>query len=148
MKKLCLFLVVVILVSMIPATTAFAADYSHEAETLKELGLFLGTDTGFELERAATRAEAAVMTVRILGKEDEAKQNNHEHPFADVPDWASPHIGFLYYNKITMGVSDTQFGSFEIATAAQYATFILRALGYDDSAGDFVWSSALAISRF
>ena len=143
MKKLCLFLVVVLLVSIVPASTTTAADYTHQAETLKELGLFLGTDTGFELERAATRAEAAVMTVRILGKEDEAKQNNHAHPFSDVPDWASPHIGYLYYYRITMGVSDTQFGSFEIATASQYATFILRALGYDDSAGDFVWNTSL-----
>ena len=125
------------------ADDAYQADYARQAEALNKLGLFLGTGSGFELERAATRAETAIMTVRLLGKEGEAKERGYGHPFADVPEWASAHVGYLYYNSIAKGVSGTMFGSDETATPEQYAAFMLRALGYDDSAGDFAWDRSL-----
>ena len=151
MKKISFLLAVILVFSLIPAFAASAVgsmpqaatDYTPQAEALKQLGLFLGTDNGFELERAATRAEAAVMTVRLLGKESEAKQSNLTHPFSDVPEWASVYVGYLYQNKITTGVAEDLFGSAQTATSAQYATFILRALGYDDAAGDFSWDKSL-----
>lgn len=118
-------------------------DYTPQAEALKALGLFLGTDRGFELERAATRAEAAVMLVRLLGKEQAAREQQPAHPFEDVPEWAGPYVGYLYQSNITRGVSHSAFGAADLATAAQYATFVLRALEYDDAAGDFDWSTAL-----
>ncbi|MCL1905431.1 MAG: trypsin-like peptidase domain-containing protein, partial [Clostridiales bacterium] len=65
------------------------------------------------------------------------------HPFTDVPEWASAYVGYLYHNNITTGVAEDLFGSTQTATSAQYATFILRALGYDDSAGDFFWDSSI-----
>jgi|GEM_PF-1028518 len=142
MKKLS-FLIVTLLVLLVLAMPASAADYTLQAETLKHLGLFLGTDNGFELERVATRAESAAMTVRLLGKEGEARQRNFAHPFTDVPEWASIYVGYLYHHNITTGIADDLFGSAQIATPAQYATFILRALGYDDSAGDFSWDKSL-----
>ena len=37
------------------------------AQMLFELGLFRGTDQGFELERSMTRGEAAVMVTRFFG---------------------------------------------------------------------------------
>jgi len=143
MKKLCVILALILTLTLLPVISVSATDYTPQAETLKSLGLFLGTDKGFELERAATRAESAVMTVRLLGKDNEAKKNNYYHPFIDVPEWASPYVGYLYFHNITKGVSETQFGSTQIATAAQYATFVLRALGYDDSLGDFSWDKSL-----
>ena len=143
MKKISVFFVAFLVLILIPATVANAADYTPQAEALKQLGLFMGTDSGFELERAATRAESAVMTVRLLGKEYEATQSNFTHPFTDVPAWASLYVGYLYHNNITTGVADDLFGSAQTATSAQYATFILRALGYDDSAGDFSWDKSL-----
>ena len=116
---------------------------SREAETLNKLGLFLGTENGFELERAATRAETAVMTVRLLGMEGTVKKFIYTNPFSDVPDWAGRHVGYLYDNNIAKGVSDELFGSDELATPQQFATFVLRALGYDDAAGDFSWDKSL-----
>jgi S1-C subfamily serine protease len=136
-------LVVLLVFSLTTALAAAAPDYTPQAEALKQLGLFMGTANGFELERTATRAESAVMTVRLLGKEAEAKQSNFAHPFADVPEWAAAYVGYLYHNNITAGVGDNLFGSSQTATSAQYATFILRALGYDDSAGDFSWDASL-----
>ncbi|MDD2637133.1 MAG: hypothetical protein PHW82_16710 [Bacteroidales bacterium] len=40
---------------------------------------------------------------------------------------------------MTKGISATEFGSGN-ANADMYLTFVLRALGYDDSAGDFTWN--------
>ncbi len=149
MKKRIMAFLLVLALSLSMYTPVFAenADYTDKAEVLKSLGLFLGTDKGFELDRAATRAEAAVMVVRILGQEAAAKAGAAGHPFTDVPAWASPYVGYLYSNNITKGVSETRFGSADPSTAAQYATYLLRALGYDDSKGDFAWDKALSKMR-
>lgn len=146
MRKIGVFLIIVLLFNLIPTPPLLAAadtDYTPQAQTLKQLGLFLGTSSGFELNRAATRAEAAVMTVRLLGKEAEATDRNFTHPFTDVPGWAAPYVGYLYNNKITTGISDSLYGSTQTATSAQFATFVLRALGYDDKIGDFTWDKSL-----
>ena len=48
--------------------SAFAANYTNCADSLHEMGLFQGTQNGYDLDRTPTRAEAAVMLVRLLGK--------------------------------------------------------------------------------
>lgn len=119
--------------------------FEAEAEKLHDMGLFQGTGSGFDLERSPTRAEAVVMLVRLLGKEEEAEETvakAKQHPFSDVPDWANPHVTYAYNHGLTNGMSATRFGSREEVTLTQYSTFLLRALGYDDSAGDFQWQEA------
>ena len=143
MRKISIFIIIVLLIQLVPLSAAAAPDYTPQAETLKQLGLFLGTDIGFELERKATRLEAAVMTVRLLGKDPEARSGGYAHPFTDVPDWADPYIGYLYYHKITLGISDTYFGSDILSSSVQFAALVLRSLGYNDSAGDFYWENSL-----
>lgn len=122
-------------------------DYTADAEQLKSYGLFNGTDKGFELERVATRTEGAVMLVRLLGKEAEALSKNAKHPFTDVPSWASAYVGYLYVEGITKGVNATTFGATSPIDGKSYATFVLRALGYRDSEGDFTWGDALFFAR-
>lgn len=114
-----------------------------EAENLKSLGLFMGTDKGFELDKVATRAESAAMLVRLLGAEKAAKENKHTHPFTDVPKWANEYVGYMYKHGLTSGISKDKFGSLEIIDGKSYGTFILRTLGYDDSTGDFTWENSL-----
>ncbi len=136
---------VMVLISMLSGMVlANPLDYQSKAQTLYNLGLFLGTDNGFELERVGTRAEAAAMMVRMLGKEETAKANVGEIPFVDVPDWAVPYVSYLYHNGITKGMSDTEFGAALNITPDQYLTYILRSLGYDDAAGDFSWDNAVS----
>lgn len=146
-KKLISLLLAVTLVFTLGFTglTAIAAgtSYTPYADTLKELGLFLGTNKGYELERNATRGEAAVMAVRLLGKEKIAETEKNVHPFTDVPSWASAHVGYLYGNQITGGTSATKYSSNALISPAQYATFMLRALGYSEAAGDFTWQKSL-----
>ncbi|MFP4697427.1 MAG: transglutaminase domain-containing protein [Eubacteriales bacterium] len=113
------------------------------AEKLAVLGLFSGTGNGFELDRVPTRAEAAVMFVRLLGKEKEAIENKYNHNFTDVPDWANNYVGFMSEYKLTSGVGNNEFGSSLPANANMYMTFILRALDYDEQQGDFQWDKAV-----
>lgn len=128
----------------IPAFAATSGSSSLEkAIDLKILGLFNGTDNGFDLERAPTRIEGAAMLLRLLGKEQEAINLNFSHPFTDVPSWANSLIGYMYRYGLTTGTGAATFGSTEQLTARQYVTFVLRALGYDDKNNDFKYENAL-----
>ena len=117
---------------LIPLLRLFQAD---KAEALKPLGVFIGTEKGFELERPATRMEAAVMLTRLLGKEEQAREESNSHSFEDVPEWGGFYVGYLYKNGLAAGVSESQFGSEGKCTAQMYVTFVLRALGYSDKEG-------------
>ncbi len=97
-----------------------------QADMLKSLGLFIGTNNGFELHRHLTRAEAAALIVRFMGEEKNALAKNYKHPFKDVPKWADSYVGWLYQNKITYGVSATSFGTSQNVTYWQFATFLSR----------------------
>ena len=126
------------------AVTAGAASYDNCADQLKDLGLFQGTEDGYELDRAPTRGEAATMLVRLLGKEAEAKELTYEAPFTDLDDWQKPYVQYLYDNKLTNGATETTFEPEEACSAQMYTTFLLRALGYSDAAeGDFPYDAAI-----
>ena len=114
------------------------------AEKLKLLGVFVGNENGFELEREPTRLEGAIMLVRLLGAEQEAMQNNYSHPFKDVPSWASFYIGYMHHYSLTTGVGNNNYGSDIKIDARSYLTFVLRALEYNDSKGDFKWENAIS----
>lgn len=116
--------------------------YGAAAEALWEEGLFLGTGTSFELDKPLTRAAGTTMVVRILGAEAEALAGSWSTLFTDVPDWAAPYVGYAYANGIVQGTSSTTFSPNSEMSATQYLTLLLRALGYDDSAGDFSWDRA------
>ena len=53
------------------AETAFK--YESEANILKEMNIFRGDGSGLNLDKIPTRNEAAVMIVRLLGKEEESR---------------------------------------------------------------------------
>lgn len=105
----------------------YPGDTEAQAQMLHELGLFQGTDQGFQLDKPMTRAQAAVMLVRLLGEEQTALSTPNSHPFTDVPPWADAYIGWLYQNGLTKGMSDTTYGSNRRVTCRQYSTFLTRA---------------------
>ena len=127
------------------------AEMLEAANKLFELGLFRGVGTSedgtpdFALDRAATRAEAVTMLVRLLGQENAALAGTWETPFTDVADWALPYVGYAYANGLTMGTGATTFGSNDPVSTTQYLTFVLRALGYE-SGTDFAWDSAWTLT--
>ena len=150
-RVLSALLAVCLLLAMIPAAYAAQTEAAEAADTLYALGLFKGTGTDadgkpvFDLDRAPTRAEAVTMLVRLLGKESEAKSGSWTTPFTDVADWAKPYVGYAYANGLTTGVGKGLFGGGRPVTAAQYLTFVLRALGYE-SGTDFSWDTAWTLT--
>ena len=115
---------------------ASAAQNYDKAQILRTLGVFKGTDKGFELDRAVYRVEGAVMLVRLLGKENYALEQKMNHPFFDVPIWANDYIGFMYQTELTKGTGPETYSSNNPMLANEYVTFILRALGYSDKDND------------
>lgn len=136
----------VIALCLSPAEPAFAAHaprYEQEAADLSKLGLFRGTSRGFELDRPCDRVQAAVLFLRLLGEEDDALQNNFPSPFEDVTQsWAKPYVGYMFQKGYTRGSSPGRYGTGPV-TADEFSAFILRALGYRESAGDFSVDRAL-----
>ena len=69
MRRFLTLLGTTLLLSAVLCVGASASDYDAVAEDLSEIGMFRGTANGFELDRAPTRSEAAIMLVRLYGAE-------------------------------------------------------------------------------
>lgn len=121
-----------------------------KADTLYMHNLFKGTDSGYALEKTATRAEAAVMLIRLLGKEQTAKEAYASGQitciFDDVPEWAKSAVAWLHESRYLNGISAAKYGSNSLVTCQQYAAFILRALNYNETNGDFTYKNALTFA--
>ena len=144
MKRKARMLLAGVLAAASLAMSAGAANYDTCADRLSELGLFRGTETGYELDRAPTRAEAGVMLVRLLGAEEEAQALTYTAPFTDLAGWEAPYVQYLYDNGLTTGATATTFEPNDVCSAQMYTTFLLRALGYSDAAGgDFAYTDAI-----
>ena len=106
--------VLLLLAMILSCVPALAAGSSHsyttlqKAEALKTLGLFQGTNKGFELEKTLTREQAITLIVRLLGAEAEAKEKSPEHPFTDVLAWASPYNIIAVKSKATISKPDAK----------------------------------------
>lgn len=153
MKRLIsILLVITILVAAAPAALAFSKEAEVSADYLYCIGLFNGKGSDeygnpiYDLDGSLTRQEAMAMIIRIMGYEDEASSKVWRHPFTDVDDWADSYVGYAYAKGITYGMSETAYGANETATCDQFVTFLLRALGYSDSEGDFSWTDPYALS--
>lgn len=130
-KIISIFLVLIISVS----TSAFASPDTQYADTLYELGLFKGTDKGYELEKTLTREESATILVRLLGEEKNIKSNNYSEVFTDVEKdrWSFPYVMYCFENEITKGTGQDAFSPEQPISADQFVTLVLRLLGYIDA---------------
>ena len=108
MKKL--FSILLSLCLLCGTFTAFAAEDTNNTETaetisetqamadaLNLLGLFRGTDLGYELDRALNRAEALTLVVRMVGAEEEALAGGYATPTPTSP-LGQPLRGLRLYN--------------------------------------------------
>ena len=142
MKKMRIALASMLVAAGITAT-AGAANFTNCADRLKDVGLFQGTNQGYQLDKAPTRAEASAMLVRLLGKEAEAEKLTYTAPFTDLKGWEKPYVQYLYDNGLANGMSATAYNPTGKCSAQMYTTFLLRALGYSDAKGDFTYAKAL-----
>ncbi len=99
MKKMRIALASMLVAAGITAT-AGAANFTNCADRLKDVGLFQGTNQGYQLDKAPTRAEASAMLVRLLGKEAEAEKLTYTAPFTDLKGWEKPYVQYLYDNGL------------------------------------------------
>lgn len=148
MKKIISLLLVVCMLAA--CCTAFAAELTTEqkADALFLMGIFKGTDKGYELDNMTTREQGVTMIVRVLGKETDANSGKYTCKFPDVYEWAKGNVGFAFDNGITKGMSDTEFGYGVALTDAMFLTMLLRVLGYTEGeSADFVWNNPYELAK-
>lgn len=134
-----LFLVIVLLAGV----WSWAVDSNTNADRLNALGLFKGTGNGYELEGTATRIQGLVMLIRLMGEEDEALACTSANPFEDVTnELYARYAAYGYAKGYANGISANAYNPDGKLDFKSYITFLLRALGYDDKAGDFSWERA------
>jgi len=147
MKNLKKAFAVVIALTMVMSTVAFAAVFSDVADTDSfaeaiEFGvavkMFTGYEDGtFKPEGDITRAEFAAIVVRMLGQEAQADGAKGITKFDDVPSthWASGYINIVSNLGIVNGYGDGNFGPEDNVTYEQAVKMCVVALGYEPAAG-------------
>ena len=153
MKRILSAVMALVLALMLLPTNCTAANEALDAaQALNAIGLFSGTGADeqgnpqYELERQPTRQEAITMLVKLVGGTEESSKGGWKTPFTDVDDWAKNWVGYAYAKGLTAGTSATTFGANDKTTAAQYLTFVLKALGYDANS-DFSWDNAWPLAE-
>jgi len=126
------------------STFTYKPKYNDLAAALFEMGLIRGTGRGFELDRGFTRVEMLYMTLTLLGERDIADAYTGPKAFTDVPDWAANAVAYAHSMGYTQGTSSSRFSPDLPGDAVQFATMLLRVLGYSDApGGDFMWDQGL-----
>ena len=152
MKKrvFALLCALLLLAGAIPFASAQEGDTLLAADTLSTLGLVNGTSTGkYSLTSPATRAQAAVLLVRLAGAEKTANAGQWFSGYRDVPAWASNAVHYA----VRQGWIDSpasaglDFHPDQAITANEWFTALLRMLGYRDDEGDFTPEDAALFAR-
>jgi len=104
------------------------------ADTLYDLGLFKGTDQGYELEKSLTREESVTIVVRLLGEADKVNADDFDATFVDVGKerWSYAYVMYCYENGITKGTGEDTFTPDAQIDASQFITLLMRLLGYTE----------------
>jgi hypothetical protein len=110
--------------------------------------IFVGDANGnLNLDSGLTRAELAVLLVRLRGDEDKVASDVKNYTldcyFTDVPAWAKPYVGYCADEGLMVGYSLFKFGPGDKVTPQQACTVILRHKSYAETD----WSYETAISK-
>ncbi|MEK4853679.1 clostripain-related cysteine peptidase [Paenibacillus sp. FSL H7-0756] len=137
---------IIFLVFLLATTpSSAAAQSSSYAEALNHLGLFSGTENGYELSRVPTRAEALVMMLRLWGKEKEVLKSTYNSPFTDTG-WESRYVSYAYTKGVVNGIDEFRFGGNRPISLNQYCSMVLRVLRYSETKGDFTYGTAVSFA--
>lgn len=145
MKRFLTILLTTLALAGLLCVSASASSFDGPAAELSAIGMLKGGSGGFDLDKAPTRSQAAIMLVRLYGAEEEAKAayaaGDLQCPFTDVNGTAAPFAAWLKDKGLASGTSETTFGGSEPCSAKAYTIFLLRALGYQDNV-DFTAANA------
>lgn len=136
---------VMLLICAVPMASAQTGDAARRADALTVLHL-LSEDPGRDLTAPATRAQAAVLLVRLAGGEKKPDTDGWFAGFRDVPDWARTAANYANRRGWISGVSNVQFDPNGHLNADAWCAMLLRMLGYSDKTGDFEISDAAAFA--
>lgn len=146
-RSLSLLVVLAMLIGLliVPAGAAPSAESVRHADCLNALHLFQGTNSGYQLENTPTRLQCLIMLIRLIGVEEEALACTKPNPFTDIT-YGVPYVAYAYDRQLTLGVSKTKFAPNDPLDASGYTVFLLRALGYNDTNGDFTYGQQLGFA--
>jgi hypothetical protein len=132
-------------VTFSPPASAAIIGAEKAAETLVTLKLLTGDENGdLLLGRSLTREQGVVLICRLLGLDDWDARTPpvpYTVPFSDVSEWAQGYISHAYYAGIVKGSGGGTMNAAAAMSRDEWATFLLRALGYSDPT-DFTWTRA------
>ena len=150
MKKrlFALLCALVLLTTAIPSAGALAGEANRSADILSTLGLVNGTtNAGYDLTAPATRAQAAVLLVRLAGAEEAAAADPWFAGYRDVPAWCKDAVDYATHQGWLTGVTPLDFQPNTAITANAWCASLLRMLGYSDENGDFSVSDAALFAQ-
>ncbi|MDO4562624.1 MAG: carboxypeptidase regulatory-like domain-containing protein [Clostridia bacterium] len=146
-RTLSIILSIAMLITMLPATLAFAEDtktftdvegteyYAQAAEALSVLDILAGYEDGsFGADKSITRAEMAAITCRVIDKESDAEKAAGETKFDDVAanHWASGYINIASDEGIINGDGNGKFRPEDDVKYEEAIKMVVCALGFDD----------------
>jgi uncharacterized protein YkwD len=111
-----------------------SAAYSTAVGLLTSLGVIAGYEDGtFRPDNTITRAEAATIMVRALGRESQAKSSKGATKYSDVSadNWASGYINVASDMGIIVGFPEGTFLPDSPVTYEQIVKMIVCAIGHD-----------------
>lgn len=149
LRKLTAAVLVVVLV-LTSMTTVFAADSANvanadKAATLKDLGLYSGQDANdpkVGLENALTTQDSLIFLAKLFGYNEAANKLSADQvaealakfdDAASISDYAKNVVAYSTANGILSGSANKDelfVGAKDTVTAARFATFMLRQMGY------------------
>ena len=115
------------------ASDHFFFGYIHD---IRERGIMSGDANGlFHPERAMTRAEMAKVIAEAFISAERLSSDDVSPGFADVPagHWASRYIAAIASTGLTSGYPDGTFRPDQPIARSEFAAFLARAIGLDDS---------------
>ena len=146
-KLIALFCLLSLLLTTIPAA-ALEGEALRSADLLATLNLVNGKENGdYALDTPATRAQAAVLLVRLAGAESAAKKDSQRTSFRDLPVWARDEIVYAARQGWAYGASASAFNPNEPISANAWFGMLLRMLGYSEKANDFRPEDAPAFAQ-
>lgn len=133
-RTLSLVLALVMVLGSFSAVFAAEANVENEAGALlKKLGVLVGDASGdLMLEDGLKRQDAVILLSKLMGEFDEAAATKGSPTFKDIKDnFYLPFLAWAQANGTFVGHSDAKFGFDDNLTTQEYASVLLRVLGYE-----------------
>ena len=147
-KFFALLCALALLVSAGPAASALEGEAVRSADILSTLGLIQGNAAGdYDLDAPATRAQAAVMLVRLAGAQEDARADIWIAGYLDLPAWAADFINYAAHQGWVSGATQVKYNPNGQIDAGDWYASLLRMLGYSDQDGDFTLDYAAIFAR-